>query len=73
METSSTSDSWATTTTENTVPPSIERAVLLRAAEMYQGTAGIKTMKVGPLSITYSSEGEDTPEGLLMPFVRVAG
>ena len=73
LETSSTSDSWATTTTENTVPPSIERAVLLRAAGMYQGTSGIKSMKVGPLGITYSSEGEDTPEGLLMPFVRVAG
>jgi hypothetical protein len=73
LETSSTDNKWATTTTENTVPPSIGRAVLLRAAEMYQGTAGIKSMKVGPLGITYSSEGEDTPEGLLMPFVRVAG
>ena len=72
-ETSSTSDKWATTSTSNSLPPSIERAVLLRAGEMYQGSSGVKSMKVGPLSVTYSSEGQDTPEALLRPFIRVAG
>ena len=72
-ETSSTSDKWATTSTSNSLPPSIERAVLLRAGEMYQGSSGGKSMKVGPLSVTYSSEGQDTPEALLRPFIRVAG
>jgi hypothetical protein len=71
-ETSSTDDKWATTTTMNTLPPTIERAVLLRAGEMYQGMEGVKSMKVGPLSVTYSSEGQDSPEGLLYPFLRVA-
>jgi len=70
-ETSSTDAKWATTTTANTLPPTIERAVLLRAAEMYQGSSGVKSMKVGPLSVTYSSEGQDTPEALLRPFLRV--
>ena len=72
-ETSSTDDKWATTTTSNSLPPTIERAVLLRAGEMYQGSSGVKSMKVGPLSVTYSSEGQDTSEGLLRPFIRVAG
>ena len=72
-ETSSTDDKWATTTTYNSLPPTIERAVLLRAGEMYQGSSGVKSMKVGPLSVTYSSEGQDTSEGLLRPFIRVAG
>jgi hypothetical protein len=70
-ETSSTDAKWATTTTADTLPPSIGRAVLLRAAEMYQGSSGVKSMKVGPLSITYSSEGEDTPQALLRPFIRI--
>jgi hypothetical protein len=72
-ETSSTDSKWATTTTSNSLPPTIERAVLLRAGEMYQGSSGVKSMKVGPLSVTYSSEGQDTSEGLLRPFIRVAG
>jgi hypothetical protein len=71
-ETSSTDDKWATTTTYNTLPPTIERAVLLRAGEMYQGMTGVQSMKVGPLSVTYSSEGQDKPEGLLYPFLRIA-
>jgi len=70
-ETSSTDDKWATTTTANSLPPTIERAVLLRAGEMYQGSSGVKAMKVGPLSVTYSSEGQDTSEALLRPFIRV--
>jgi hypothetical protein len=72
-DTSSTDDKWATTTTANSLPPTIGRAVLLRAGEMYQGSSGIRSMKVGPLSVTYSSEGQDTPEALLRPFIRVAG
>jgi len=72
-ETSSTDDKWATTTTANSLPPTIGRAVLLRAGEMYQGSSGVKSMKVGPLSVTYSSEGQDTSEALLRPFIRVAG
>jgi hypothetical protein len=70
-ETSSTDSKWATTTTANTLPPTIERAVLLRAGEMYQGMSSVKSMKVGPLSVTYSSEGYDTPQTLLRPFMRI--
>ena len=40
---------------------------------MYQGSSGVKSMKVGPLSVVYSSEGQDTSEALLRPFIRVAG
>ena len=61
-ETSSTDDKWATTTTMNTLPPIVERAVLLRAAEMYQGSAGVSSMKVGPVSVSYKSESQDSPE-----------
>ena len=70
-ETSSTDAKWATTTTANTLPPMIERAVLLRAAEMYQGSAGVSSMKVGPLTVSYSSESQDTPERMLTPFIRI--
>ena len=70
-ETSSTDDKWATTTTMNTLPPIIERAVLLRAAEMYQGSAGVSSMKVGPVSVSYKSESQDSPERMLLPFQRI--
>ena len=69
-ETSSTDEKWATTTTANTLPPVIERAVLMRAAEMYQG-GGVASLNVGPLSVTYKSESQDTPERMLAPFRRV--
>ena len=71
-ETSSTDAKWATTTTANTLPPIIERAVLLRAAEMYQGSAGVEKLKVGPLEVSYRSESQDTPERMLTPFIRIA-
>jgi len=70
-ETSSTDDKWATTTTANSLPPMIERAVLLRAAEMYQGSAGVSAMKVGPVSVSYKSESQDSPERMLLPFQRI--
>jgi hypothetical protein len=70
-ETSSTDSKWATTTTMNTLPPVIERAVLLRAAEMYQGSAGVSTMKVGPVSVSYKSESQDSPERMLLPYQRI--
>jgi hypothetical protein len=70
-ETSSTDAKWATTTTMNTLPPVIERAVLLRAAEMYQGSAGVSSMKVGPVSVSYKSESQDSPEKMLIPFQRI--
>lgn len=70
-ETSSTDAKWATTTTMNTLPPVIERAVLLRAAEMYQGSAGVSSMKVGPVSVSYKSESQDSPEKMLLPFQRI--
>ena len=70
-ETSSTDAKWATTTTMNTLPPVIERAVLLRAAEMYQGSAGVSSMKVGPGSVSYKSESQDSPEKMLLPFQRI--
>ena len=68
---SSADDKWATTTTKNTLPPIIERAVLLRAAEMYQGSAGVSSMKVGPVSVSYKSESQDSPERMLLPFQRI--
>ena len=70
-ETSSTSDNWVTTTTMNTLPPMIERAVLLRAAEMYQGAAGASSIKVGPVSVSYKSESQDAPERILLPYQRI--
>jgi hypothetical protein len=70
-ETSSTDAKWATTTTANTLPPIIERAVLLRAAEMYQGSGGADKIKVGPLEVSYKSESQDTPERMLKPFLRI--
>jgi|GEM_PF-3615652 len=70
-ETSSTDDKWATTTTANSLPPVIERAVLLRAAEMYQGSAGVSSMRVGPVSVSYKSESQDSPEKMLLPFQRI--
>ena len=70
-ETSSTESKWASTTTANTLPPVIERAVLLRAAEMYQGSGGLASLNVGPLSVTYKSESQDTPERMLLPFRRI--
>lgn len=52
--------SWVTRTTGRTLPEEIEQAVLLKAAEFYQGTTqGVQRMKVGPLEVNFSSEGQD--------------
>jgi hypothetical protein len=71
---STSTSAFVTTSTDRTLPSDIERAVLIRAAEIAEGGGGqIKNMKVGPLAMNYSSEGSDTntAEGLLTPYRRV--
>lgn len=72
-ETSSTCAAWLSTSTGRTLPEDIERAVLAKAAEFYQGqTTGIASMTVGPLSVNYGSEQIDPVVGLLAPFRRLS-
>lgn len=71
-ETSSTCAAWVSTSTGRTLPEDVERAILLKAASFYQGTAGtMQSMKVGPLSINYGSNDVDPIRELLAPFRRV--
>lgn len=71
-ETSSTSNDWLTTTTGRTLPHDVERAVLLKAAEFYQGSAsGMESMRVGPLAVNYSSEALDPAVTLLAQYRRL--
>ena len=71
-ETSSTCSAWISTSTGRTLPEDIERAVLFKAAEFYQGNAsGIESMKVGPLSLNYSSESLDPISELLALYRRL--
>ena len=60
------------TSTGRTLPEDVERAVLLKAAELYQGTSGLESMAVGPLRLNYRSEGVDEVIGLLAPYRRSA-
>lgn len=70
--TSSTSNDWNTTTTGRTLPEDLERAVLLKAAELYSGSpSGITSMTVGPLSANYSSEAMDPVVELLSQYRRL--
>ena len=71
--TSSTSNDWLTTTTGRTLPDDIARAVVLKAAELYQGSGGlsIEMMKVGPLAMNFSSEQLDPVSLLLVPYRRL--
>lgn len=63
LECSSTSDGWVTTTTGRTLPEDVERAVLTKAAEIYQGSLqGIGSLKVGPLELNYRSVGSDSAQ-----------
>ena len=69
---SSTSSDWLTTTTGRTLPEDVERAVLLKAAELYGASSyGMSAMRVGPLAINYQSEGVDQVRDLLGPYRRV--
>ena len=62
---------FVTTSTQRTLPEDIERAVLLKAGEFYQGSAaGIESMRVGPLSVNYSSESLDPVVELLALYRR---
>ena len=71
-ETSSTCAAWLSTSTGRTLPEDVERAVLLKALEFYQGsTRGVEGIKVGPLSLNYASEGLDDVILLLAPFRRL--
>lgn len=69
-EYSGTCANWVTTTTYRTLPEDIERAVLLKAAEFYQGgsVTGVTSMKVGPLAVNYGSEQMDEASSLLEPY-----
>lgn len=58
------------TSTSRTLPEDVERAVLLKAAELYQGTSGLESMRVGPLALNYRSEGVDEVVALLAPYRR---
>lgn len=72
LEMSSTANDWLTTTTGQTLPADIEQAVLLKAAELYQGgSMGMESMQVGPLRMNWSSEASDPVVDLLSPYRRV--
>ena len=69
-----TSTSYGTSDTGRSLPEDIERAVALKAAEMYEGQEGIASKGIGDLSISYTSEriGAAGPaERLLAPYRRV--
>ena len=71
-ETSSTCSAWVSTSTGRTLPEDVERAVLMKALEFYQGSSrGIESMAVGPLKINYGSEQIDDCERLLTPYKRI--
>jgi hypothetical protein len=78
-ETSSTDEKWATTSTGRTLPGPIEQAILVRAAELYEGAGSgqVSSMKVGPLTLTTRSEmagvssDNTTAEGMLTAYRRV--
>lgn len=71
-ETSSTCSAWVSTSTGRTLPDDVERAVLLKAAEFYQGsTRGVESIAVGPLKMNYGSEQIDDVERLLTPYRRI--
>lgn len=62
-----------TTSTGQTLPADIERAVALKAKEFFEGLEGVQSKGIGDLSITYTSEslGQRGPaERLLEPYVR---
>lgn len=71
--TSNSSTCMVSTTTGPTLPDDIQRAVLVRAAELYEGGGGpIASMKVGPLGVNYRTEGIDEFMRLLAPYRRPA-
>ena len=72
--TSSTGTDWATTTTGRTLPEDVERAVLLKAADLYQWSiSGASRIKVGPLELNYRSADDavDPVVELLAPWRRL--
>lgn len=69
---STSTSEYVTTSTSRTVPGDVVRAVLLKAAELYQGGDGISSMSVGPLSLSYGGEGgTNVVERLLSRYRRV--
>lgn len=72
LECSSTANDWLTTTTGQTLPGDVEHAILMKAAELYQGSAaGVESMQVGPLRMNWSSEASDPVIDILSPYRRV--
>lgn len=45
------------TSTAQTLPEDITQGVLLKARELYEGTVGIASQRIGDLGISYQSEG----------------
>jgi hypothetical protein len=73
---SSTSADWVTTSTGRTLPEDVERAVVMKAAELYQGSMqGVGSIKVGPLELNYRSVGSDAAQDpvvdILAPYRRL--
>lgn len=59
------------TSTGYTVPEDITQAVILMARELYEGTMGIASQKIGDLAISYESEGlSSAAKCLLDPYRR---
>ncbi len=64
----SSSTCMVTTSTGRSLPFDVEHAVLIKASNLYQGGGDVSMMKVGPLELNYSSEGQDEAEMLLTPY-----
>lgn len=79
LETSSTEDKWETTSTGRTLPEDIEEAILIRAADIYNGQDAALggRIKVGPLELdntrseSAGGASNQSAEGLLQPYRRV--
>lgn len=73
------SDNWSTmngtTSTGRTLPYDIEDAVILRVAQRYERTEGVKSKRVGDLAITYATASDgrlvDPAEDLLSQYRSV--
>ena len=64
-----------TTTTGRTLPEDIEQAVVLKAAEWWNGRGGVESERVGDLGVTYRAPSADAlgpAESLLEPYRSLA-
>ena len=69
---STSTSEYVTTSTQRTLPDDIERAVLLKAADLYENApSGLSSLTVGPLSANFGSESIDPVMALLAPYRRL--